>query len=275
MTTFERVRYNLLLALERASVRFLEILPEAALAFIVLVIGLVLASIVHFLTVRLVKFLAVDKLAAKTPLHRMLRSVGIHKGPGEIFALLLFWLTVLLTLIYASEILHLRQVSEGLVMVTRFVPQIIFAFLILVLGALLAKFLQSFAVRTVTRMGTGHEQSVGTAVQALVLLFVFLAAFQQIGLDLSFITTNAMIALAAMFVVTGIGLIVGAKTILENALSCAQLRRHVQIGQSVEIEGHVGVIEGFTLTSVLLREECGRVVLPASTFFRCSYLLRA
>ena len=261
-------------ATARAYEQSLDILPEALLAILVVVAGWIVASLVYALCVRVLAFFAVDKLVAKTPLDRMLKKgMGIQKSASEILALLFFWLTILVTLIFASEILHLKQVSGALAIVTGYIPQVIAAFLIIVFGMLLARFLQTVVVQSISKTDLGYGRSIGRAVSIIVLVFVFLAAAEQLGLNLSFVTTNVLIVVAALLLIVGLSVVLGARTVLENVLACQQLKRQIPRGQNIVIGDVHGKIKGFTSGGVVIEVEGGDSIVPATTFFTKTYTL--
>jgi len=272
-TVLERTQTLLSEAASQAYIKLMEILPEAVLAVLIVVAGWIVASIVYRLCVRVLAFFAVDKLVAKTPLDKMLRSIGITKSASEIFGLLVFWLTILITLVFASEILNLEKVSNALAVVTAYIPQVIAAFLIIVFGMLLAKFLQTLVVQSLSKTDLGYERSLGRAIQMIVLVFVFLAAVEQLGLNLSFVTTNVLIVVAAVLLIGGIGLVIGARTVLENAMLTQNLKRQISVGQEVSIDGLKGKVKAFTLSGVVLETSEGDAVVPATQFFKQTYTL--
>jgi hypothetical protein len=272
-SSFQDTRSVLTEALERAYAKLVEILPEAVLAILVVVIGLIVAAIVYFLCMRILGFFAIDKLAGKTPLERMLKRAGMKKSISQIISLLVFWMTVLFTLVFASELLRLRQVSTALGVITRYIPQVIAAVLIVILGMLLARFLQTLVHQALKHVEIGYERAIGKAVYMLILVFVLISAMEQLGFDLSFITTNLILIILTCLAILGLGLVVSSRSLLENMLSCQELRSHLTVGDTVEIDGVKGKVKEFTLTSVLLENNGATTVLPARTFFAQNYTI--
>jgi len=250
-----------------------DILPEAVIAIVIIGIGLLISAALYFLAIRIMGFFALDKLAGKTPLQKILHNVGIHKNISHILALLIFWLGVLITLIFAADVLKLGQVSGALAIVTRFIPQIIAALLIVVFGMLLAKFLQVFVEQTLGRANAKFAVIAGKIVYIGVLLLVLHLVFVQLGFDLSILTTNVLVAIVAFLILLGIGFIVSCKTLLENMCACYQIKQHLKVGDTVTIEGIQGTVSAFKLTSVVLESNGGQVVLPALKFFTSTYAL--
>lgn len=251
----------------------LEIFPEAVLAVVIIGVGLLISVGVYFLAVRLMEFFAIDKLAGKTPLQQFLHNVGIHKSVSQIVALLLFWLGVLITLIFAADTLNLEQVSSALGVVTRFIPQVIAALLMIVFGMLLARFLQVFVEQTLLKVQERLAVVAGRVVYIVVLLFVLQLVVEHLGINLAFLTTNVMIAISAVAIVVAVSAVIAARPILENAIAVYQLRQELQEGQHVSIAGISGTVQRFTVTSVVLRNGEHIIVLPARQFFTDTYSL--
>lgn len=260
-------------AFERAYGKVLDLLPQAVLAALTVIAGIIAASLVYFICMRVLGIFAVDKIAAKTPLNRLLQRIGIHKTVSQIIALLLFWTTVLFTLVFASELLDLPQVSRVLSIVTRFIPQLIAALLLLVAGMILARFLQTLARQAIAHLEIGYDRFVGQVVYIIILVFAVIAASEQLGFDLSFLTTNVLLAIFAILLILGIGLVIAARSVLENMIACYELKSSLSPGEMIEISGMRGEIKSFTLTGVILEHNHQRTVLPAVFFFTHPYTI--
>lgn len=270
----ERLQGMLSEAWTQAYQKVYEILPEAALAVLIIAVGLFFSAALYFLAVKVMEFFAIDKLAGKTPLQRMLHNIGIHKNISHILALLIFWLGILITLIFAADILNLEQVSNALAVVTRFIPQVIAALLIVIFGMLLAKFLQVFVEQTVGKANMSIAATAGKVVYIAVLVFVLHLVVVQLGFDLSFVTTNVIIIFASLLFIGGIATAFATRTLLESAVACFQLKRLLKVGQEVSIQNTQGRIKQFTLTSVVMDSGGAEVVLPAILFFTETYTLK-
>ena len=268
-------RFQLMLSdtVTSATDKVWSLLPEILFAIVVVFVGWLAAVIIHHIVLWVLNFFAVDKLAAKTPLHALLRGVGIQKKVSEILGLLVFWLVLLLTLVIAADTLHLEQVSEGLAVVTGYIPQIIAAILIIVFGMLLAKFLQMLATQTLSKMDIAYTAFVGKAVQLAVLLFVFIAAVDQLGIDLKYFLNGLVTLVSVFLLMLGLGAAIGARTVLDNAIACQQVKRQLPVGTNVTINEMTGTVKEFTLTNVVLDVNGTATTLPATHFLTHTYTL--
>lgn len=268
---FERFQLMLSETLVSASDKVWTLLPEILFAIVLVFIGWVAAVLVHHIVLWVLNFFAIDKLAAKTPLNSMLKSIGIHKSISEIFGWLVFWMIILLTLIIAADTLNLQQLSDGLSVVTNYIPQILAAILIVIFGMLLARFLQMIVLQTLSKMDISYKKYVGKAVQFVVLIFVFVAAIDQLGFNLTYILNGIVTIVSVGLLMLGLGAAFGARTVIDNATACQQLRRQLDVGDSVEVDGVSGKIVEFTLTNVVLEAGGGTKVLPAAHFLTHTY----
>jgi len=269
-------RFQLILSESAVSAyeKVWSLLPEILFAIVVIFIGWVAAVLVHHMVLWVLNFFAIDKLAAKTPLQGVLRSVGIHKTISEILGWLVFWLIILLTLIVASDTLNLKQVSSGLAVITNYIPQVIASVLIVVFGMLLAKFLQMLTLQALNKMDISYKKYVGKAVQLVVLTFVCVAAVDQLGFSLGYVL-NAMITIfSVVLLMIGLGAALGARTVIDNATACQQLKRQLKVGDVVQVDDESGIVVEFTLTNVVLETATGVRVLPASLFLTHTYSKR-
>ncbi len=256
---------------DRAYDTLMSRLPEAALAILLVGVGLLVAAALYFATLRIMAFFAIDKLAAKTPLQRMLRGAGITRNVSDIFAFLIFWLIVFITLVFAADVLELEQVSNTLAVVTLFIPQLIAAFLIMVFGMLLARFLQIFVEQSLQRAEIRIANLMGKIVYVIVIIVAIQLVVEQLGFDLSFLTTNVLIFLCVIFVVGGLVAVTVCRTLLENAIACYQLRQQLSVGQNVNIGNTQGRIVRFALAHVILDTSSGETAVPALSFFTSAY----
>lgn len=254
-----------------ASDKIMNLLPEILFAIVVVFAGWIAAVLVHHIVLWILNFFAIDKLAAKTPLGGMLKGAGIHKSISDILGLLVFWLIILLTLIIAADTLHLQQVSEGLSVITSYIPQVIASLLIIIFGMLLAKFLQMLCLQALSRLDIGYKKHVGKAVQLVVLVFVFIAAIDQLGLNLQYILSGVVTIVSVMLLMLGLGAAFGARTVLDNTIACQQIKRQLPLGSVIEVDGVSGTVKEFTMTNIAIESEGKTVVLPATHFLTHIY----
>ena len=271
---FERFQLMLSHSVVSVSDKVWGLLPEILFAIVVVFVGWVAAVLIHHAVLWVLGFFAIDKLSAKTPLTGMLKSIGIHKSISDILGWLVFWLIILLTLIVASDTLNLQQVRYGLAVITNYIPQVIAALLMIIFGMLLARFLQMLTFQTLSRMDITYKKFAGKTVQMVVLVFVFVAAIDQLGFNLHYILNGIVTIVSVGLLMLGLGAAFGARTVIDNATACQQLKRQLAIGDEISINDVTGTVKEFTLTNIVLDTNDGTKILPASHLLTHTYSKR-
>jgi len=91
-------------------------------------------------------------------------------------------------------------------------------------------------------------------------------AVDQVGIDIRFLTTIILLAVAAGSGSVALAFALGARTAVGNIIACHYLRQTHQVGQIVRIGDVQGRIIEFTSSSVILEGADGRILVPAKTF---------
>ena len=270
-TFFPRMQLLLAQVIANAGERIGALLPQIITAIFVVLAGWLIAVIIHQLVLWILNLFAVDKLAAKTPLAGMLKNIGIRRSISEILAFLIFWLVIFFTLVVAADTLNLSQVSRVLGVVTTYIPQVIASVLIVMVGMLLAKFLQMIAMQAFSKLEPGPRKSIGNAVQTVVMVFVFIAAVDQLGFELDYVMNALLSFVSVALLMLGLGVAFGARTAVDNAIACQQIRRQILVGDRVRIGENEGTVKGFTLTNIIMDIAGTETIFPATHFLTQTY----
>ena len=109
-------------------------------------------------------------------------KAGLKLDVANWIGLLVKWFLIFVFLLAATEILGLRYISEFLRSVVNYIPNIIVAAVILVIGAWLAGFLQKLVMASISASKIRSAAFVGTITKWSVLLFTLFTAVMQLGI---------------------------------------------------------------------------------------------
>ncbi len=176
-------------------------LPRIGVAVIVLIVGFILANVLKTAVLRGVRLLKVDELLEQLEIKKMLEKTGLTIDTGEILAFLVKWVVVIMALIASADILEWHQITVFLSAVVAYIPNVLIAVVILIVGVMVANLLENLirSALTATKMKSAGFAS-GIAKWSL-LVFSFMAALIQLGIARELIQTLftgfvAMVALA-------------------------------------------------------------------------------
>jgi hypothetical protein len=182
-------------------VKFINFLPKLLAAFLIFVIGWAIAVGLGKLIARVAKILWIDKGLEKLGVHAAFQKAGVNFNFAGLLGWIVKWFLIIVFLIAAADILGLSQITSFLNRVVLYIPNVIIAVVVLVLGLVVANFVREVVKKSIdaTHFKGGHFVA-GVAKWAVV-VFSFMAAMVQLGVATSLIQILftgfvAMVALA-------------------------------------------------------------------------------
>lgn len=157
-------------------------LPKLGLAVVVLLVGWLLAKMLHGAVIRALKYVNFSNLTAKAGMDKFLTQGGIKKNTAEILALLIYWLVILATLLMATEVVELDVVSALFNNIILFIPKVIVAVLILAIGFYFARVVSDIIIAYGKNVGMQDAEIIGRVAQYAIMAFVIIISLGQMDI---------------------------------------------------------------------------------------------
>jgi hypothetical protein len=186
--------------------------------------------------------------------------------PAKAVGSAVFWLVLLVTVMVATEALGLPVVTVWLSQIANYVPRIIAAIFIAALGAVVAKVARKVTEGAARSASVPAHDRIGRLTEVAVLIAVGLVAVEQLGIEISLLTTVLLIVIAALFGGGALAFGLGGRDWIANVLSAHYVERLYQIGQTIRVREFEGKILRITETAVVLESAEGEVAVPAREF---------
>lgn len=168
----------------------LGFLPNLVVALIVFVIGWMIAVALAKLVEKVVDALKIDPLLAKMGMEKPLERAGMVLDAGHFVGELVKWFVLLVVFLTSADILGLQGVSEFLnTVLIPYIPKVIVAAVILLLGILFANLTQRIVQASVSATGVGFSRMIGAVSWWAVVIFAFITALEQLQVNLFFLQT--------------------------------------------------------------------------------------
>ena len=155
--------------------------PTLLAVLVILLIGGVISKVIEQLIVRVLQAAGLDKLADQVQLSTVLVKGGIKRKLSELIGAIIYWIVILAFVMTALNVLNLTVAAELFQKIVGFLPNVIAAVFILIVGVFAAAFSAS-AVRTAaSNSGVPQSHLLGQAVQTAIVIFAVVGALQQLG----------------------------------------------------------------------------------------------
>lgn len=157
-------------------------LPKLTGAFIVLVLGWLIAKGTRWVIVRGLRLARLDLLTQKAGVDEFLKRGGSKRTTIDVLGILVYWLVILITLLTAFNTLGLGVVAELLRRVVLFVPNVIVAVLIIAIGLYFARLLAESVVTYGRNVGLDDTEFLGRLTRYAIMTFVVILALAQMDI---------------------------------------------------------------------------------------------
>ncbi len=249
--------------------RAMEFLPQLAGAMLVFLAGLLIARFSRILIHRTLKNLGrvipYQGIQERLPPGRMER-------PAATMSNIFYWIILFFFLTAATEMLGLPVVTQWLSGIATYLPRIITAILIILLGFIGGRLLREIIFSS---MGALYGGLLGKLAQYALVVVTILIGIGQMEIHIEFLTDLILIGVGAVLFGAALAFGLGAGTSICNILASFYLQKIYKVGQRVRIGSVEGEIIRFSSTAVLLEGPEGQICLPAKEFWESpSVLLR-
>ena len=223
--------------------------PKIVAALLLLVFGLLLAWLLRLLVVRTVRWL--DHLWQQFFSKRGMAPLTPRKPPTRLAGELAFWLTMLIFMSLAAEILGLDISSTLLTEILSFLPLAATGLLIVFIGFIVSTLVGNLIASAAEAADLSQGDLLARTAQIIILFIAVIIGIDQIGINIYFLTVVAGIILATMLGGIALAFGLGARDHVSNIIAANQLRQIYQVGDKVRI----GDVEGRVLEITISRSK--------------------
>jgi hypothetical protein len=242
--------------------RVIAWLPTILVVIILLILGWAFARLISALTQKLLRRLRVDGIFERVGLADGFTRAGITRPASELIGLVIFWFVFLSFILLVLEQFGLMAVVLPLQGLIGFLPRLLAAALVLIVGAFLAQFLGRVSQATAAGMGIEFHQPLGQLVQVLLLVVTVILAVDQLGFNLTLLTetlTNLLTVVVAGLV---LAFALGARGVAGNVLAGYYAREQFSLGEHVVVDDQEGTLEAIGTLNAEITVGEDRIFIP-------------
>ena len=182
-TGMDLVQRLVVAPLQTAVNQLMAFVPTILGALLILLVGGVIAKAIEQLIVRVLKLITLDKIADQIQLSAVLSRGGIRRKLSELIGAVIYWIVMLAFIMTALNALNLTVAAELFQQIVSFLPNVIAAVFILIVGVFASAFLATTVRTAASNAGIVQSHLLSQAVQAAVIVFTAVASLQQLKIE--------------------------------------------------------------------------------------------
>lgn len=238
-------------------------LPKILAGIVLFVIGWLLARLISRIIAKSLKALKFNQLMDRVKMGEFSKKLRIEKTPSQIVGKFIYWLLMLLIIVGFADALALSVVSEKIGVLINYIPNIILAALILIIGLFVAGKVKEMVQLSLSSYAIRANRLIGNIFFYVITAFVVLTALEQLEFNIDLLTSNVMILLGGVALAFSIGYGLAAKEIFPHIISSYYSKGMFDVGDTIRVADTEGKILAITNLSIVLETPEGKRYIPA------------
>jgi small-conductance mechanosensitive channel len=235
--------------LDQAGDQLGGFIPRLGGALLLLVVGVVVARVVARLVGRGLRMAGLDSTADRWGVGDVLERAGLGRSLARVIAVAVRISLTVVVVFAALSLLGLQFLSQSLNEGVLFLPKVLAALALVLIGVVLAAFLRAWIERTSAQLD--FPVAIGPVVQVLVIILFGLCAAAQAGVTVAPLTAVAIVLLGAIAFTLALAFGLGAREIARSLTSGRYARDDFEVGQTIRVgdmRGEIIRIDGAATT---------------------------
>ena len=195
-----------------------EFIPTLVGVLLIFVVGWIIAKAIQGIVTKILKAVKLDNIAEKAGIQNFLLKGDIRYSLAELVGVLVYWLAMLIVFVAALNAFNLTIAAQLLDKVVLYVPNVIAAIFILVIGMFLATLVGTVVKTAAANTGISQSKLLSQIVQVVIVVFAIAIALEQLQIGTAIVALSFNIILASVGIAISLAFGLGCKDIAGRAV---------------------------------------------------------
>lgn len=179
-----------------------QFMVNALLVIIILLIGWLLSKLIRSVVSKTLKTAKINELSSRIELDKLLGKGGITYTLSDLVGVVCYWLGLLVTFMVAVNSVGLTIAADLLNKVVLYIPNVIAALFILILGMFVSTLLKNIVQTAASNAGLSQGRLLAQVVETVVIAFAIFVGLEQLQIGIRITELTISIILGSL----GLGL---------------------------------------------------------------------
>ncbi len=239
--------------------------PKIVSGIILILIAWLVAKLVEKSVRMLMVRAKFDSVLGKVGVDTALQQLGLRQSLSAVVPRVVYFLLLFLFARSLADTLGLQAISDAIGAFLSYVPNIVAAVLILLVGTALGRFGGAAVARSAEASGLEFGPALGRMLSGGILFVAVIMAITQLRIDTDIVRLVTALSLAGAALAFGLSFGLGSRSMVSNILAGFYVKRLFAPGSEVEIDGRRGIVSAVSTTSTVLENDDGDIVLANQT----------
>lgn len=194
-----------------------QFVVNVVLVLIILIIGWVIAKLIRTLVTKGLRVIRLDEVSGRIELDSLLAKGGINYSLSELIGVVCYWLALLVTFVVAVNAVGLTIAADLLNKIILYIPNIIAAIFILIMGMFIATLLKAIVQTAANNAGVSQANLLSQVVNVVIMVFAVAIALEQLNIGAKIIELTITVVLGSLGLGLALAFGLGCKDLVGKA----------------------------------------------------------
>lgn len=196
-----------------------DFLPNILAALSILFVGWIIARVFKAGVGRVLRTIKFPMLAERAGIDGFLKTGGVKLTSTDLLAVLVYWLVMLIVLVTAVNALRLEMASQLLNQIMLYIPNIIVAVIVLVVGLYAANFVAGLVRTTAANAGIAEAEIIAALARYALIIFTFAIALNQLRIGEDIVANGFLILFGAACLAGALAVGLGSREVVNRYMN--------------------------------------------------------
>lgn len=242
--------------------KLMNTIPDVVSAVFIFIIGLIISKIVSKGVRKALTKIGIDKIGEKLNEIDIVQKANIEIKISTILSKTLYYFLMLLFAVASTSVLGIPEISNLFADIFNFIPRLVVALIVLILGTLIADALRKMVHTGLKSLGVASAGILSSVVFYFLFINIVISALSQAEINTEFLAQNISIVIGGVIAAFAIGYGLASRDVMANMIASFYTGKQFQIGDKITIDNVTGVISNIDKSSLTIKTETGRVMFP-------------
>jgi hypothetical protein len=253
---------NALRIVEELLINFAEAVPRFLGAILILLLGWLISRLISRLLRSFLQKVGVDKLADRIHSIELIHNSKVRIVPSVWITKVVYYFLIFITVAAATDVLDMPAISLLMNDFLNYLPYLISALAVLVVGIVLADFVRNLVLGTCRSLGIPAANFIAGFVFYFLVINVVMITLDQAEIQTEFIQDNLSILFGGIVFAFALGYGLASRPFVASLLAGFYFRHRINPGDLVRIKDVKGEVIAKDARTITLKTESGEVVFP-------------
>ncbi len=237
-------------------------LPKFISAVILFYVGLLIAKFAKRGITKILSAVGIDRLTERINDIEFVQTTGMQVQFSDLIGRIVHFFIVFMFTMMTVDVLNIPAISQLLKNAFEYLPSLLTAGIILVLGIFIADLIKGITVAACQSLGIPSAKAIGGVVFYFLFISIAVSALSQAKIETAFISANLTAIIAAGALAFAIGYGLAAKDLAANYLASYYNKSKVRVGDELIVDNQRGKVVLIDNSSLILQTSDRAIIVP-------------